>query len=378
VFLDADVSLAPGTLDGARRAAGRRSGHDSSRCSRTTVTVAAHEQASLLFNVVALMGAGSCTPCGRPGGDARGVRTGARRPARATYDAIGGHAHPDVRAAVLEDIALARRVRRSRPVRRRPRRHLVPHVPPFDLGQVVEGWTKGDRDRLRRHTVVGGAGRGRVGHLARGRLPDLAVVRARLAGCSSRCSPGGSVASAGGRWPCTPRGCCCSWWCWRAALWRRRRGGEVTWKGRALRPDQETRLISPEGAASVAASADPADSAAAAACGRDRRRRRARQEHPLAVEAQLGDALADVVERPVRAHLVRPTVGEPRVPAAHELLHAAHVDAAVVQPVLDVGQVGVEEAAVHPDRVAAQRHLARLGHPLLDELERLGAGVGER
>ncbi len=33
---------------------------------------------------------------------------------RATYDRAGGHAHPDVRASLTEDIALARRVGRSR------------------------------------------------------------------------------------------------------------------------------------------------------------------------------------------------------------------------------------------------------------------------
>ena len=59
-----------------------------------------------------------------------------------------------------------------------------------------------------------------------------------------------------------------------------------------------------------------------------------------------------------------------RVPALHELLDARHVDRAVVEVVLDVGQVGGEEAAVGADRVAAQRDRARLGHVLLDELER--------
>ena len=47
---------------------------------------------------------------------------------RATYDRAGGHAHPDVRASLTEDIALARRVGRSRVVQRPPRRD-VPHVP---------------------------------------------------------------------------------------------------------------------------------------------------------------------------------------------------------------------------------------------------------
>ena len=66
------------------------------------------------------------------------------------------------------------------------------------------------------------------------------------------------------------------------------------------------------------------------------------------------------------------------VPAAGQLLDRRHVDRPVVQVVLDLGQVGGEEAAVGADRVAAQRHGARLGHVLLDEREGLRAGVLER
>ena len=73
------------------------------------------------------------------------------------------------------------------------------------------------------------------------------------------------------------------------------------------------------------------------------------------------------------AHLERAAVQRCRVPALAQLLDGAHVDAAVVQPVLDLGQVAVEEAPVHSDRVATQRHGARLGHMLLDERQRGGA-----
>ena len=46
------------------------------------------------------------------------------------------------------------------------------------------------------------------------------------------------------------------------------------------------------------------------------------------------------------------------IPAPAELLHGGHVDRPVVEPVLDVGEMGGQEAAVGPDRVAAQRHRA--------------------
>ena len=49
---------------------------------------------------------------------------------------------------------------------------------------------------------------------------------------------------------------------------------------------------------------------------RERRHDDLRHEDLLAVEPQLGDALADVVERAVRAGLVRPAVVQGRVPAA--------------------------------------------------------------
>ena len=68
--------------------------------------------------------------------------------------------------------------------------------------------------------------------------------------------------------------------------------------------------------------------------------------------------------------LLRPGLAHLRVPAAHELLDARHVDRAVVQVLLDRRQVGGEEAAVGADRVAAQRHRPRLGDVLADEGER--------
>ena len=63
-----------------------------------------------------------------------------------------------------------------------------------------------------------------------------------------------------------------------------------------------------------------------------------------------------------------------RVPPLHEFLHARHVDRAVVEVVLDLGQVGGEESTIGADGVAAQRHAGRFGNMLLDELQRRGTG----
>ena len=78
------------------------------------------------------------------------------------------------------------------------------------------------------------------------------------------------------------------------------------------------------------------------------------------------------------ADLLRAGLADPRVPPADELLDAGHVDRAVVQVVLDRRQVGGEEPAVGADRVATERHGARLGRVLADELERRRAGIVER
>ena len=64
---------------------------------------------------------------------------------------------------------------------------------------------------------------------------------------------------------------------------------------------------------------------------------------------------------------------ERRIPPLHQFLDRAHVDAAVVQVLLDLGQVRGEEPAIHADRVAAQRHAPRFGDVRLDERQGLGA-----
>jgi 4,4'-diaponeurosporenoate glycosyltransferase len=112
IFLDADVRPGADLLTGlAAAVAGDphavtsvQPWHDAPRPA---------ERAAALANVVALMGSGGFTILG-----ARVSTTVAYGPVlaltRDAYDAAGGHAHADVRASLVEDIALARRVGRSR------------------------------------------------------------------------------------------------------------------------------------------------------------------------------------------------------------------------------------------------------------------------
>ena len=100
-------------------------------------------------------------------------------------------------------------------------------------------------------------------------------------------------------------------------------------------------------------------------------------EHPLAVVAQLGDRVADVVEGAVLAGLRWAGLTDLRVPAPNQLLDAGHVDRPVVQVLLDVRKVGGQEAAIGADGIAAQWHRSRFGSVLADELQRRCAGVGE-
>jgi 4,4'-diaponeurosporenoate glycosyltransferase len=106
VFLDADVTIAPGALDRVVAAA--------TRPAAGLVSVQPwhaagprSEQASLFFNLVAVMAAGVAWPM------RRGRRPVAFGPVLATtrenYLGCGGHAHPDVRASIVDDIALAGR-----------------------------------------------------------------------------------------------------------------------------------------------------------------------------------------------------------------------------------------------------------------------------
>ena len=72
-------------------------------------------------------------------------------------------------------------------------------------------------------------------------------------------------------------------------------------------------------------------------------------EDVFAVVAEFVDGLLDVVEGAVAALFGGALRFHGWVPAAHQFLHAGYVDGAVVEVVLNVGQVGVKEAAVGAD-----------------------------
>lgn len=234
VFLDADVTVAVGTIDAV---VAQLEQHPDEIVSVQPHhrTVAAHEQASLLFNLVALMGCGAFTPAGE-----RVATHVAFGPVlactRATYDRIGGHAHPEVRGAVLEDIALARRCERSRlfaGTSTGPSFRMYPR----DLRQVVEGWTKGvgiGVDATPWWALVGTAAW--VTSLAGGAVTSAWFVVASLVQLAVLARRAGRF-----RWwavAAYPLWCALLVVVVARSLWRRRRGGEVTWKGRSLRPDQ--------------------------------------------------------------------------------------------------------------------------------------------
>ena len=157
---------------------------------------------------------------------------------RSAYDASGGHAHPEVRAAILEDIALARRFAE--------RRLFVgerggAEFRMYDgLRPTVEGWTKGigiGADATPRWAAalvaawVASLGGGWTVSpwFALASIVQLAVL-ARRAG---RFSPVAVVLGPLAVVPFT--------WLVARSLVRRHRGtATVSWKGRRLRPDQPT------------------------------------------------------------------------------------------------------------------------------------------
>lgn len=138
VFLDADTVLEPGGLDAIVGEQARCGGLVSVQPYHRPVR--AYERLAGLFNVIGVMGVGCATAPPR----ARTV--GAFGPClatdRAAYDAAGGHAA--VRAAVLEDVALAKRYAAAGlPVHAFGGRGVIGYrMYPEGPGQFVEGFTK--------------------------------------------------------------------------------------------------------------------------------------------------------------------------------------------------------------------------------------------
>lgn len=138
VFLDADVSPTPTLVDDLAAAVAV----DPTALVSVQpwhVTGSAVEQVSAPFNLLTILGTGAFA--GGAGGDvplAFGPVIALRRD---RYDAVGGHAHAQVRAAVAEDLALARQVGRTRLFL--AGRHGVRYrMYPGGWKPLLEGWTK--------------------------------------------------------------------------------------------------------------------------------------------------------------------------------------------------------------------------------------------
>lgn len=138
-FVDADVTLGPGALDAL---VGEVMDHPDALTSVQPWHRAGRgaEQLSMLFNIAALMGCTAFTLAGRRPHPkvAFGPVLGCDR---ARYEAIGGHADPQVRNSILEDIALARRFGRSNLFVGR-RNEVTFRMYPTGFRAVCEGWTK--------------------------------------------------------------------------------------------------------------------------------------------------------------------------------------------------------------------------------------------
>ena len=164
-FLDADVELEPDALARLAAEVGSRRGLVSVQPWHRTGS--AVEGLSLFPNLVSMMAVDAFGPLG-----GRLAPTGAFGPVlvtrRVDHERAGGH--EAVRAAVMEDVALARSYRRSGlPVTVRAGRGLASfRMYRGGLGSIVEGWTKGLGDGVRRV-----------------RPPTLVAVGAWLSGAAS-------------------------------------------------------------------------------------------------------------------------------------------------------------------------------------------------
>ena len=138
VFVDADVEPPMDLLDRVAAALDRYPGHVVS-VQPWHRTEKWSEQASLLGNLVSLMGTGAMTPVGR-----RVAATVAFGPVlavdRPTYERVGGHGHPAVRRTRVEDIALARAVGAAEVFSGRPDVRFRMYA--GGLREVLDGWTR--------------------------------------------------------------------------------------------------------------------------------------------------------------------------------------------------------------------------------------------
>ena len=135
LFVDADVRVGSGAVDDVLAVL---SEHPTAVVSAMPwhETVGSVEKLSMLFNVVSAMVAST----GR-----RGARRVAYGPflavRRDAYLRCGGHSHPSVRGAVVEDLALARAMPVAVATIAAPSQVRY-RMYPLGFGQLVEGWTK--------------------------------------------------------------------------------------------------------------------------------------------------------------------------------------------------------------------------------------------
>lgn len=94
----------------------------------------------------------------------------------------------------------------------------------------------------------------------------------------------------------------------------------------------------------------------------------------LAVMLQLGDRLANVIQRQVGAAFME-AVLDLRRPARGQFLERGHIQVAVVEVAFQRFHMGIKEATILADAIAADRRFT-LGHPLLQEGNGFGFGFG--
>lgn len=195
------------------------------------------EHLSLMCNVVALMGSGAFTPAGprHAGRLAFGPVLACRRD---RYDAIGGHAAAGVRGAILEDIALARCFER-RELFVGARDDTTFRMYPTGARAMLQGWTKGmaiGADAAPWWATLGAAAW--ITSVAGGWLASCWFALASMVQLAVLARRAGRFAA----WSVVlfPLSTAVFVVVVLRSLVARRTGGQVTWRGRRLRPTQET------------------------------------------------------------------------------------------------------------------------------------------
>jgi len=91
-------------------------------------------------------------------------------------------------------------------------------------------------------------------------------------------------------------------------------------------------------------------------------------KHAAPVEAELGDAVDDVISRSMLVGFFRSLFYLLGVPAFAELFNRAHIDEAIVQMVAERGHVLHQKHLIHVDGVSCKRAFTFIG-VFLDEVD---------